>query len=432
VGFSTPSIKVAVTVLGFALAIAVPYAECADTRIDSVESLPGLLERVAARHRLLGDLGGYRTTLERRGVTFDLYYTHFYGTLIAGGHSSQPSDPHSGSIDLFASLDLQRAVNWPAAEVLLQVKAHFHDSVNPEAAALSDPVDDADGDSWFYVAQLWYEQRLLDRALRLRIGYLDQQVIVDRNAYANSEDKQFSATFLDNNPTVPLAIGLGAALQAHPSDWLTLIVSLGDAENRPRRAGFDTAFDDWRGYALYLEAAFDVALRERHRSLPGTFRFGGLRDPRKRREWGTGLSEDDPVREKREDFGAYFNFDQMVFRPRVGGDSGLGVFGRYGYRAPDVNRITHFVSAGMQYRGLLPGRDADVLGLAMYGAYMSDRYDDEQPGDLDREIGAELYYAIQILPWLTVTPDFQLIDAPGGRSEDDDVWIFVLRARVAL
>jgi porin len=122
----------------------------------------------------------------------------------------------------------------------------------------------------------------------------------------------------------------------------------------------------------------------------------------------------------------------MLYRERSSADEGLGVFGRYGYREPDVNRITQFASTGLQYRGLLPRREADVLGLAMYVAYLSDDYDDEQPDDLDREIGAELYYSVQVTPWLAVTPDFQIIDAPGGRSSSSDVWLFVMRGRVAL
>jgi porin len=370
--------------------------------------------------------------LADRGLDIDVYYNHFYAAVIDGGTPSPEEEPHSGSVDLFARLDLDRAVGLPASQLLLQVKTHYHKSVNPKVRALSDPVDDADGNSWFYVDQLWYEQGLLDRRLRLRLGYLDEQVIVDRNAYANSEDKQFSSTFLDNNPTIPLAIGLGGAVEAEPFDWLTLIFSFADAENHIRSAGFDSAFDDWRGYVIYLESDFEVSLPGPKGWLPGTYRVGFLRDPRKRREFGTGVDAENPIEKKREDFGGYFNFDQMLYREHVGSDSGLGVFGRYGYREPDVNKITQFVSAGLQYRGLIPRRDEDVLGLAMYAAYVSDDYDDEQPEDLDREFGVEVYYSVQVTPWLAVTPDFQFIDAPGGRSYSSDVWLFVLRGRVAL
>jgi hypothetical protein len=62
-------------------------------------------------------------------------------------------------------------------------------------------------------------------------------VIVDRNASANSEDKQFGATFLDNNPTIPFAIGLYGAGEAEPTDGLTWVPSLADIENGRCSAG---------------------------------------------------------------------------------------------------------------------------------------------------------------------------------------------------
>ena len=403
----------------------------AEVASGSASSASGIA-RLLQQRRLLDDPSGYRAALEKRGLAVNLFYNHFYAAVIDGGTPSPEEEPHSGSVDIYATADLERALGLRGAELLLQLKTRFHKSENPRIQALSDPVDDADGNSWFYVVQLWYEQGFFDRRLRLRLGYLDEQVTIDRNAFANSEDKQFSATFLDNNPTVPLATGLGGAVQAKPVEWLTLILSLADIENPPRSAGFDTAFDDWRGYAVYLETDFELALPGSRGPLPGTYRIGGLRDPRKRQEYDTGGDAGEPGDKKREDFGAYLNFDQLVFRERVGDDAGLGVFGRYGYREPDVNKITQFVSAGVQYRGAIPGRDADVLGLAMYGAYLSDRYNREQPGDLDREIGAELYYSVQLTPWLALTPDFHFIDSPGGRSSDEDVWLFVLRGRAVL
>ena len=108
--------------------------------------------------------------LEEHGIGLDRYYNHFYAAVIDGGSPSPEEEPHSGSVDLFATVDLERAIGLRAGQLLLQVKTHFHKSENPKVRALSDPVDDADGNSWFYVAQLWYEQALLDSRLRLRLG----------------------------------------------------------------------------------------------------------------------------------------------------------------------------------------------------------------------------------------------------------------------
>ena len=76
--------------------------------------------------------------------------------------------------------------------------------MNADVGALSDPIDDADFDQAAYVSELWAQQAFLDDRVRLRLGFLEQQTLFDRNLYANSEDRQFLNTFLDNNAVVPL------------------------------------------------------------------------------------------------------------------------------------------------------------------------------------------------------------------------------------
>ena len=127
--------------------------------------------------------------------------------------------------------------------------------------------------------------------------------------------------------------------------------------------------------------------------------------------------------------GAYLSFDQLAFRELADPEQGLGLFARYGYADQDVNTIEHFWSLGFQYRGLLPGRDGDVLGLAMYQSITSDRLQERVDSDFGREIGVELYYRIALLPWLDVTPDAQFISNPGGRSSVRDAVVVVLRLR---
>ena len=100
---------------------------------------------------------------------------------------------------------------------------------------MGDPIDDADGHHAIYIDQLWYQQSSPSRKLQVRVGYLDQQTILDRNVFANSEDRQFMSTYLDNNNAIiPLAIGPGAAVFYNATDWLSFVVTTSDAESRPR------------------------------------------------------------------------------------------------------------------------------------------------------------------------------------------------------
>jgi porin len=391
-----------------------PAGSAAGTLRAHLRSAPGLA----------GDLGGRRPALESAGIAPSLFYNHFLGVLAAGGRDEGARARTSATGDFFLHAVLDRWLPWSGAEALLQVKAGFGRNVNPPVGALSDPFDDADGDV-AYVPQLWLQQGILGQRIQLRVGYLDQQIALDRNAYANSEDRQFMATLLDNNSvTVPLALALGATLFVHPADWLDLLVGTADSETRPFSAGFDTAFNGFTTLFGYLEAGLNARLPSPRGPLPGSYRFGMVWDPRTKERF------DAAPETTSGDAGAYVSVDQMLYRAQPGRPQGLGVFARYGYRDPDVNRIEHFWSVGLQLQGPTTGRPDDVVAFGMYQAHASSAFRHAQDPDVLRETGLEWYYAAQLLPWLTFTPDLQVIVMPGGRGSVADAVVLGFRWRV--
>ncbi|MBW2269314.1 MAG: carbohydrate porin [Deltaproteobacteria bacterium] len=381
-----------------------------------------LARHVASAQRLLGDFGGARSRTERFGIAVELFSTQTSSWKLRGGAEKEDDFGHSASYDLFTLIDFEALAGWRGLSLLFHAKGQYARDGNAKVGALSDPVDDADFDEAIYVGQLWLEQRLWKDRLRLRVGYLDQQVLFDRNAYANSEDRQFLATFLDNNPVVPLAIGLGSALILSPFEGVELALGAGDADNVPRRTGFDTAFDGLRSVTGYLELTLRTRLSAL--ALPGTYRLGSFVDGSSRERFGTGRSD-------RGHWGAYLSFDQLAYREGAKGEEGLGLFARFGYADPDVNRIEWFWSVGFQYLGLLPRRGEDALGMGMYQTIGSRHYRDAVDPRFRKETGIELYYRISPYPWLALTPDLQYIVDPGATGEADDAFQGALRFRVA-
>jgi porin len=70
------------------------------------------------------------------------------------------------------------------------------------------------------------------------------------------------------------------------------------------------------------------------------------------------------------------------------------------------------------YRGLLPGREGDTAGVALYYGGFS--------RDVPRqtyEMVLEWTYAIGLTPWLTVQPDIQYVINPSGRRTIKDALI---------
>lgn len=410
------------TATGIAAAAIAIATLCTDVAVASGRGTAPVAARrhLAGSPRLLGDPAGLRGWLERHGCVVDLFLNDQLGVLLRDGEHGLARN--SGSADLFLRADLARAGVPFGGEILAQLKSNVGRNVNDQAGALGEPIDDADFDAPLWVDQLWYERGFADGRLRLRLGYLDQQVVFDRTAYANSEDRQFLNTFLDNSAIVPLEIGLGALVVAAPTRWLEIAIGAADADNPVRTLGLDSAFDGVRSLTTNVEATLRGEL------LPGrggALRVGFFRDGAERIAFG----DESPDRGH---WGVYVSADQEVWRGDGPFAPALGVFVRAGRADGRVQEIEGFWSVGLQLTGPLPGRPADVLGLGSYQTLPSDDHRARIGADVDRETGVELYYRLQLAPWLAVTPDAQWLHHPGGTSDAPDAFVLALRVRVEL
>ncbi len=224
----------------------------------------------------------FRDRWEELGVRWNAYYLYYFGSLLSGGRDA-PTHRGSMSLDVIGRVDFERLAGWRGLSFLTHLKSTYGENINPKTGALSQPIDDADYTEWFWVDQVWLQQSLLNRRVQLQLGYLDQQTVLDRNAYANSEDKQFMAQFLDNNNAIiPLQVGLGATLYLLPTDSLDFSIGFADADNRTRHVGFDTFFDG----ADSLIGFFQTGIKVQVGQLPGHYRFGAYPKPAVHRQPG--------------------------------------------------------------------------------------------------------------------------------------------------
>jgi porin len=382
---------------------------------------------------LTGDWFGLGDDMRDAGINLQYFWnSHFMGVM-GGGRTTDGGTKHSATYDLFLNLDFDKMGLIPGGSMLVQARQQWGAGVNPWTGATQQINDDADGNRSIYIDQLYYNQRFLDNKINFQVGYLDYQTIVDRNAYANSEDKQFMNAVFDNNPLIPTAsaTGLGAALTIQPCEWYSVLVGAGDAQRLPLyKPGFSTTFHDEAWFLFYNEHRFHVKIPTDKGPLPGNYRVGLVYDPSPRRLY---TDPRFPVRARRDgnDVGFYLSFDQMLLRENDKDDQGLGGFFRYAYRHRDRYRFNNFWSLGTAYKGLIPERDKDVVGFAVGQLVDSDDYRNYVSAASGDETYYELYYSIQVTPWLAITPDIQYVDNPGGNDSISHAWAGGVRLRVA-
>jgi carbohydrate-selective porin OprB len=199
-------------------------------------------------------------------------------------------------------------------------------------------------------------------------------------------------------------------------DWY-LMAAAADAEAIGVQSGFESAFDGDAHVVYMTETGINTMMD----SLPGVYRLGFWYDPRPK------AYEGGP--EKTDDHGFYLTCDQMILKEstEVNDTQGLGGFFRYGWAPEDKNDIAQVYSFGVQYQGLIDGRDNDVFGLGYANGIFSNKAKDTYPKD--HESVFEAYYSMVITNWMTLSPSVQYIKNPGG-TDTPDATIIGLRAQV--
>jgi len=389
---------------------------------------------------LLGDWGGMRTDTEEAGVNFSFLLGTMSQTNFRGGQNTHNAHETGGKSFYNFELDLEKMGLLPGATIFARVIQTWNSGIREDVGSLTPPYWSAgsSGDRSFELDKWWYRQRLFDDRLEFRLGKLQNiSDLVDKNVYADNYMGKFMNSALGFNQTIPVRKGLGAFVRVWPVDWLYVQGMVVDPDYSQTTCshgfgGFDTAFGGEDRFTAFWELGLVPRFDTARGRLTGHYRFGTWLDPGPKEIFVNNLGGLRTPQHRNDDMGFYFNFDQMVWKENDDpkDKQGLGVFARYGGAHADVNRINHFWSTGTAYQGLIESRDADVLAFGVAQSILSSRYRRNIDPRADRETVYELYYAIKLTPWCTITPDIQVITNPGGNKDARDALVGGLRVKI--
>lgn len=243
--------------------------------------------------------------------------------------------------------------------------------------------------------QLWWEQRVLDEKLVLTIGKLNPENYYDLNSFAGSGSTQFISEPFAANPTKLFpndALGLNVAI--HPSNKYYLTFGFNDANGKSTTSGFNSIDESefLKAFLFGLAPCFDGLGQ-------GNYRFTF---------WHT-----DETDNHEDGLGVLFSFDQELGKS-------LGVFLKYGYSEPQLDRIEHLLSTGFIIRD--PWRiKGDLMGIGFSWDSPSNRVRDEY--------SIELFYRIQATTHLQLTPNVVFIVNPSEKEDSGALAVFGFRFR---
>jgi porin len=378
------------------------------------------------RSTLSGDWWGVRNDLAAKGVTIDMSLTQAAQGIVHGGKDTG-WQYGGGRGDIVVNLDSQKLGLWPGAFLNLEAEGNFIPadkllkSINGRTGALmfvnsNQAYPTPAGDN-FNLPALNFTQ-FLSPYFGLTIGKYATITSNsgDMNEFAHGKgETQFMNLAFNINPvlmtTVPYST-LGTGVIALPTqDPRQAIVSfmILSATGKASTSGFEDLNDD------NLTFVGEGRIRTDFFGLTGHQLFGALFSNRKFTSIDQNarfIFENGAFEGKKGSWNIHYNFDQYLYEPKKGSGEGVGIFGRFGASDGNPNFMHFFYSLGIGGKGVIPTRERDRYG---FGFYYVDVNNPELQGVfrstklLRDEYGFEAFYNIAITPWLTLTPDIQVV-----------------------
>lgn len=261
--------------------------------------------------------------------------------------------------------------------------------------------DAAHSDSTLGVIEAWYEQACYDGRVMVTVGKIDLSNYVDGNAAANDETIQFLNGGLVNSLAIefPADNGAGIHLGFYPNEWVELNLGWAEAD-----ADWEDVFDN---SFVIGEVNIKPGLLDRE----GNYRFYTWYN-------GSDKAELDGTDTDADGWGFGVSLDQQL-------TDNLTVFCRAAHEDDEVYEVATAWSIGAEISGAKWNREDDALGIAIAQAILSD---DISPDDTETLI--EIYYSYALNSQVSITPDIQIIDSPGGDSHNDTLVVLGVRAQV--
>jgi porin len=368
-----------------------------------------------------------RSRLADEGITFNVQYAAEGWSNVTGGAST--GTVYTGLMTLQGNVDLQKLVGWQG--VSLSTRWYWLSGQDISATNLGNnifTVSNIAGFPTFRMSELWFQQNFMNDRISIRLGQLaaDSQFGVStyesvflNGTFAWSPD--LYTNIQNGSPAYPMGAP-GVQLALTPLNWLTCqgAVFQGNvfAQN-VNRHGFRWDLSPSNGYFSIHELIFRTNQRAGANGLPGEFKIGG---------WFDTAPDPDASNTQPWNYGLYFIADQMLYRvPQPASvsviansakqttapsltDKGLGIFAYIGLAPRNSSVINFYVDGGLNYKGLIPTRDNDVLGVGFaYGHLNNNPQGNDGSSNPGYEMVFEATYQIMLTPWLSLQPDVQYV-----------------------
>jgi porin len=362
------------------------------------------------RSHLFGDPAGFRATLLQSGWEPQLEYADTWMGDLSGGMGR--GSAYKGNLIAGITGDLGQSIGWIGASVFVSGVNTHGESLSGRFVgdSLGTRKDDENPRTHLFEAGL--EQSLSSNTVALKIGLLavTSDFFQSASGFFTHNSFNWGPNGQSNAPSGPdSALGARLRFQLAASVYAEAAIydNVTGGEIGPGQGGEEVSRGAWPSgdRAVYFaETGYTPA----HAlfGLPGALKAGAWFDQANHLDNLGGPAHGD-------NWGAYLVAEQVVFTEKTGAKQGLKIFSRLAYAPSDRNQFDWQINAGAIYTGLVPGRDADVTGIAFTDAVTSASWR-AATGAGAHEEATEIKYQFAVSPWWHLDLFGQYIIHPGA------------------
>ena len=387
-----------------------------------------------------GDPGGIRAFLDKHGIDYN--FTYIGETLGNPTGGFKRGATYEGRLDMQADIDMDKLFGIKDLAIHAQAfQIHGRGLTGNNLLDLFTVSNiEAFPDTKLY--ELWAEKKFADGKIFVRVGQLaaDTEFFISQTAtlFVSSTfgwPASYANDLPSGGPAYPLATP-GVRIKYAPNDQLTLLLAVFDGDpagtykpglNNILPQLRDPGGTDFRVTDPPLvigEAQYAYNQEKDAKGLPGVIKVGYLHHFEQFANAYQPFIAGAPATLSGND-SVYGIIDQTVYRKPGTADQGAAVFFRVSALPADRNLIDVYLDGGVAYKGLLPNRPDDTVGLAAaYGKISnavstSDIVTGAAPLVRDYQAEIELTYQFAVIPGVTFQPDFQYVFHPGAHGVAD-------------
>ena len=356
---------------------------------------------------LTGDWFGLRPQLVDAGISPFLFYDSISSANVSGG--IRDDQAFTGQAYFGFDLDFEKLLGWDGLTMKISAVNRHGDTVSGSVGGIYDPQTIFGGQTTF-LYQVFFEQEFNDM-WSFKFGRVSADTdFTQSSLYAYSLSTAINgpirATLLEDSITsFPNAVW-GGRLKYKPNDvhqFQLGVYQTGDRQTDASLNGTDLSIRSGDGVSVLAQYDWTPKIYGRD----SRFFVGAISS-----------------------FRDFDNFDgesstDFLFRTYAYGEieviDNLKVFATASYADQDEVAVTPLqINAGLNYKGLIPGRKDDRTFL--FGTYgqLSNRFGDSLGEDVSNESVFELGHRFQLTPAAFVQPTVQYIARPGGTGNIDD------------